>query len=247
MIVAMRMWPALLLGCGGPSAGEPDGWMIPATAVPGDDEVPAGTSANGCTEPARAALQDVSSPTSVVGTGTPESCTAEAFVAAVARGGVVTFDCGSAPSTITLTEPAKVRNDASSDVVIDGGGKVTLSGGGTTRILYMNTCDEAQVFTSPHCDNQETPRLTVQNITFANGYAGPSEVFDGGGAIWARGGTLTILDSRFFANRCVEQGPDVGGGAVRARRQGGRCARAEDREERRHDAARPAGPAHSHR
>jgi hypothetical protein len=27
------------------------------------------------------------------------------------------------------------------NIVIDGGGKITLSGAGTRRILYMNTCD----------------------------------------------------------------------------------------------------------
>ena len=33
----------------------------------------------------------------------------------------------------------------------------------------MNTCDPNQVYTTPHCDNQDHPRLTVQNLTFING------------------------------------------------------------------------------
>ena len=43
------------------------------------------------------------------------------------------------------TATAKIRNDTGPEIVIDGGGKVTLSGGGQRRILYMNTCDAAQV------------------------------------------------------------------------------------------------------
>ena len=74
----------------------------------------------------------------MVGTGTPASCTADAFVRAVAQGGVIAFDCGPDPVTITLDRPAKVVNDTGPEIVIDGGGLVTLSGGGRTRLLYMN-------------------------------------------------------------------------------------------------------------
>jgi hypothetical protein len=56
-------------------------------------------------------LEDVSSPTTVVGTGTAASCTADTFIAAVAAGGIITFNCGPDPATITLTKPAKVFND----------------------------------------------------------------------------------------------------------------------------------------
>jgi hypothetical protein len=151
----------------------------------------------------------------VVGTGTPESCTGAAFVDAVASGGVITFDCGPDPVTITLDAPAKVVNDASDDVVIDGGGLVTLSGGGSTRILYMNTCDEDQVWTTDHCDNQETPRLTVQNLTFIDANSKSETEYDGGGAIWVRGGRFRAVNTRFFNNVCADVGPDVGGAGIR--------------------------------
>jgi hypothetical protein len=169
-----------------------------------------------CPIPAEAQLEDVSSPTTVVGTGTPESCTADAFIAAVAASGIITFNCGPDPATITLTKPAKVFNDKGPKIVIDGGGKVILSGGGTTRILYMNTCDPDQVWTSTRCDNQETPQLTVQNLTFANANSKSEAKYDGGGAIYASGGRLKVINSRFMNNVCADSGPDVGGAGIRA-------------------------------
>jgi hypothetical protein len=168
-----------------------------------------------CAVPAAAQLEDVSHPTTVVGSGSPASCTSSAFVAAVATGGVITFNCGASPVTITLDQTAKVFNDKSQKVVIDGGGKVTLSGGGKVRILYQNTCDSKQVYTTAHCDNQEFPQLTVQNLTFVDGNA-KSEALGGGGAVYAQGGRLKVLNSRFYNNVCADVGPDVGGGAVRA-------------------------------
>ena len=47
-------------------------------------------------------------------------------------------------------------------VVLDGGGLVTLSGGGKRRILYQDTCDQRQVWTTSHCDDQATPRLSCR-------------------------------------------------------------------------------------
>jgi hypothetical protein len=170
-----------------------------------------------CAVPAEAQLEDVSRPTTVVGSGTAASCTSSAFVAAVAKGGVITFNCGSEPVTITLEQTAKVFNDKSQKVVIDGAGKITLSGGGRVRILYQNTCDQSQVWTTAHCDNQEYPQLTVQNLTFVGGSEKGSG--QGGGAIYAQGGRLKILNSRFYNNVCSDVGPDVGGGAVRALQQ----------------------------
>ena len=173
-----------------------------------------------------------------VGSGTPASCTSAAVVAAVARGGLVTFDCGPDPVTIRMTRTAKVRN-ANPTLVLDGGGRVTLSGQGARRILYQNTCDRAQGWTTDHCQNQATPRLTVRDITFVSGNStGQTVDGGGGGAIFVRGGRLTIVGARFTGNRCERTGPDVGGAAVRALSQyrnlpvrvvrttftGGRCA-----------------------
>ncbi|GAA3809654.1 hypothetical protein GCM10022226_32500 [Sphaerisporangium flaviroseum] len=158
---------------------------------------------------------DTSRPTRVIGRGTPSSCTSQAVVAAVARGGVITFSCGPKPVTITMQATAKIRN-ASARVVLDGGGKVTLSGAGKRRILYMNTCDKAQGWTTSHCNDQEQPKLTIQNLTFADGNATGQRVDGGGGgAVFVRGGRLKVVNSRFIRNRCDPTGPDIGGAAIR--------------------------------
>jgi len=139
-------------------------------------------------------------------------------VQAVAEGGVITFSCGPGPVTITMTATAKVVNTHAL-TVIDGGGKVTLSGAGRMRILYMNTCDPAQVYTTSDCWQQQDPKLVVQNLTFTDAYSATqqsSSATYGGGAIFAEGGQLTVLNSGFFGNACYAAGPDLGGAAIRA-------------------------------
>jgi hypothetical protein len=187
--------------------------QVPATSLA--DGPVAGNPDGECTVPREGQPVDTSGADNIVGDGSRASCTGDAFIAAVARGGMIRFNCGPDPVSITLDRPAKVRNDASDDIVIDGQGKVTLSGGGSTRILYMNTCDPDRVWTTDHCDNQETPRLTLQNLTFVDASSKNEDEFDGGGAIWVRGGRFKVINSRFFNNRCADTGPDVGGGALR--------------------------------
>jgi hypothetical protein len=165
--------------------------------------------------PAEARAVDTSNPTWVIGDGTPAGCTSEKFVAAVAAGGLIRFNCGPEPVTIVVRETAKVRN-RSPRVVIDGGGKVTLSGEGKRRILYQNTCDKSLEWTTGHCQDQETPALTVQNIAFADGNStGDKTEGGGGGAIFVRGGRFKAVNARFVRNRCDETGPDLGGAAIR--------------------------------
>jgi hypothetical protein len=203
-------------GNGNPGSGGGDPVDVHNPLENPEDGPAAGNAEGGCDVPAEAGTEDVSNPTTVVGDGTPESCTGQAVVDAVAGGGIITFDCGPDPITITLTEPAKVFNDADNpEIVIDGGGLVTLSGGGTTRILYMNTCDQDQNWTTDHCQDQDHPRLTVQNITFADGNSKGETEYDGGGAIWVRGGRFKIVNARFFNNVCADNGPDIGGAGVR--------------------------------
>jgi hypothetical protein len=117
--------------------------------------------------------------------------------------------------TILMTATAKVRN-ANPLTVLDGGGLVTLSGGGARRIVYQNACDQAQGWTSAHCNDQQTPRLVLQNLTLADGSSvGQTADGGGGGAVFVRGGQVTVVNSRFVRNRCDATGPDLGGAALR--------------------------------
>jgi hypothetical protein len=81
----------------------------------------------------------------------------------------------------------------------------------------MDTCDRAQAWTTSHCQDQASPELVVQNMTFTDGDSS-GQRFDGGGggAIFARGGRLRIVNAVFTGNRCERDGADIGGGAVRA-------------------------------
>ena len=207
-------------------AGSPAGSPVPAGAgaspsvglssMPPKVAFSAGNPAGNAAVPADGQAVDVGHPNRVVGDGSAASCTSAAVVAAVAAGGVITFSCGPAPVTITMAATAKVRNTVS-QVVLDGGGLVTLSGGGKRRILYQDTCDKAQTWATGHCNDQATPQLTVQNMTFADGNStGETTDGGGGGAIFDRGGRLRIVNSVFLRNRCDATGPDLGGAAVRA-------------------------------
>ena len=165
--------------------------------------------------PAAGALADTSHPTTVVGTGTAASCTYDALTAAVAKGGVITFDCGGAPVAISVSSTLNVPIGV--DTVIDGGGLVTLDGGGGARILSLN---------SPNWQSN-THRLTLQRLTLTGGKATPTDAIptapapcsqgwdDGqGGAVYVRDGNLTVVDCTFTNNQAAPLGPDTGGGAI---------------------------------
>jgi hypothetical protein len=168
----------------------------------------AGNAGGDATVPLAGQAVGTSHPDHVIGDGTPASCTPAAVVAAVAAGGVITFSCGPAPVTITMTATATVPT-TSHLVVLDGGGKVTLSGGGNTEILSMNAGWQ-----------QQWPQLVVQNLAFTDAYSGTQQVSGssvyGGGAIFDLGGQLKVVNSTFTGNGCFASGPDLGGGAVRA-------------------------------
>jgi hypothetical protein len=174
-----------------PSSSAPTPTAAPAPAQFGN---PAGKAA----VPNEAKAEDTSKPTRVIGDGTPNTCTSQAVVSAVAAGGVITFSCGPAPVTITMTETAKVKTGPK--IVLDGGGRVTLSGSGKRRILVMDV------------PNQSGPQLVLQNLSFTDGN---STTDDGGGAVYVRGGKVKVVNSRFAKNRCAASGPDLGGAGLR--------------------------------
>lgn len=148
-------------------------------------------------------LRDISTPTTTVGDGTPASCTAQTLQAAADAGGIIVFACGAAPVTIKIESTITFQSEA----VLDGGGLVTLSGGGTARILALDSAYD-----------QSGPRLTVQRLTFRDGAspAGGDDTAVGGGAIYRDGGSLTVIDCAFLDNRAPSPGQDIAGGAIYA-------------------------------
>ncbi|WP_222847619.1 hypothetical protein [Nocardioides dongxiaopingii] len=187
--------------------------LVVLTVLAAVGVTPAGSAAPTSAHHDRAPV--TSSSARVVGDGSSTSCTSDAVVRAVRRGGVIRFDCGPRPVTIEMRRTAKVVN-TSRRVVIDGGGLVTLSGMGQRRILYQNTCDPAQVWTTSHCDDQASPRLVLRGLTLARGDSTGQDLDGGGGgAVFVRGGRLKVVGSTFVGNRCDRVGPDVGGAALR--------------------------------
>jgi hypothetical protein len=217
VVTVLGIAVGLAVACGGGDTSSSDGGSdagggdattvdvnLPDVPVP---PPPAATCTSPITPP------DTSNPTTVVGTGAG-TCTEAALAAAVAAGGVITFDCGDA-ATISITQTLNLRTDVAT--TIDGGGKVTLDGGGTTQIMSFNHPDY----------RKNTTLLTVMNITLAHGemhgttqYApAPAPCsqgyYDGyGGAIYVRDGELAVFDTVFDGNAAELLGPDVGGGAI---------------------------------
>jgi hypothetical protein len=143
---------------------------------------------------------DVSRPDSVVGDGTPASCTEAALDAALARGGVIVFRCGGGPHTLLITSEKILTKP----IVLDGGGLIKLSGGGTTRILSI-----------PGIFSASDISVTLQNLRFTRAKAAGS-----GAAVLKRGnGKLTIIGCHFDEGTGPVSGQDLAGGAVYA--QGG--------------------------
>ena len=212
---------------GAPVSAERPGAASQSAAVARSGAVPRFGNPNGHfpVPPAGRAV-NTSHPNHVIGDGRPASCTSAAVVRAVAAGGIITFDCGKKPVTILMTATARVYKTRHL-VVLDGGGLVTLSGGGKRRILFSDTC--AGKPSTDDCVNQPYPQIVVQNITFTGGFNGTHQAtctankpkcwyggVDGGGAIYAEGGQFKAVNSRFTGNQCYRYGPDLGGGAIRA-------------------------------
>jgi len=165
--------------------------------------------------PANGMPADVSKPTAVVGSGSGASCTFAALKSAVEAGGVITFNCGSAPLTIPVT--ATLNLPVNKNTVIDGGRLITLDGQSMVEILR---------FDSPGYRMNDTT-VVVQHIAFTNAKTNPvnvipqapppcSQGFDDGegGAIYMRDGNLIVIDSIFTQNKAAPLGPDTGGGGI---------------------------------
>jgi hypothetical protein len=126
----------------------------------------------------------------VVGSGTAASCTTAAYNTAMqilvdgpqARGGVLSFNCGAQPHTITIDREWGLTDD----VVIDGAGIITLDGQNLHRFYQTFLLTEGRTV------------VTLKDISLIRGFAAT----DFGGAVYVRQGTsltlegVTIADSR---------------------------------------------------
>ena len=182
----------LSLGCSGTPTATGN-----STVGGGTGTIPPPTVPAACTEPTVAA--DVSKPTTVVGSGNG-TCNEAALDAALTAGGIITFNCGTSDSTITVTSPKQITIDT----VIDGGKQVTISGGGTQRIFVVNGAFN----------------FTVQNITLADAFLngargnGPSSANSGAAIYRQSESTLQVIDTTFNNNHATDAGDDIGGGAI---------------------------------
>ncbi len=195
-------------GSGGQSGTGPGGsaGTSGSAGSSGSGDIPATT----CAEPIQAA--DVTKPDTVI-----TKCDEATLGAALAKGGVITFDCGASPVTIPVTSELMITK--SKDTVLDGGGKVTLDGGGKTRILRFNGGDYRKTKTV----------VTIQHLTLANAQATGGDPFPkapapcsqgfqsgGGGAILINDGILHVIDATFLNNKGATPGPDIAGGGIYA-------------------------------
>jgi len=112
-----------------------------------------------------------------IGSGTPGTCTAPNFQAALSTAKSIIFNCGALPITLTLTSPLPITSSLS----IDGGNKVTLDAGGASR----------------HFDVQGGAALTLTAITLVNGNSGS---FCGGAIRVAASAHLTLSQARLLNN-----------------------------------------------
>ncbi len=198
-------------GTGGSGAGHTGGSGTAGTAGAGGSGGSGGAPAAVCDAPIQRV--DTSQPTTVVGTGTG-TCTEAALDAAIAAGGIITFDCGGA-ATIPITTQKELRKDK--DTTLDGGGVITLDGGGTTRLFHFDGGDFRKT----------TTVVTLQDLTIkgakSTGTAIPdapppcsqgTDVDGGGAAILIRDGVLHVIGVTFEGGQAAPLGPDVAGGGV---------------------------------
>lgn len=132
-----------------------------------------------------------------VGDGSAASCTEAALDAAMATvntgGGTLNFACGPAPHTIVVASAKSIT----ADVTIEGGGRITLSGGLGTRIF--NTASATKV--------------TLKGLILTHGFASAAP----GGAIYVQG-AATVGETRLVLVETTVRNSVAGswGGAIAA-------------------------------
>ena len=171
----------------------------------------------------------------VIGTGTAASCetqqAANDLSTAVAAGGTITFNCGPAMVTIVAN-----TNATDQTVVVNGGGKVTLSGDNLRQIffvfgtgnvtlndlilidgdagqggaIYVDT--QARVtlnrsfVTSNKASNEGAGIYNKGTLAITTSTLGSNIATGNGGGIYNSGGTVTLDDSYLVSNQAQHGG-----------------------------------------
>jgi Right handed beta helix region len=128
----------------------------------------------------------------VVGDGTAASCTETTLDAALAGGGLITFNCGPAAHIIILSNQKTIR---SGTTTIRGAGLITLSGGNVTRLF--------SVFPGA--------TLVLEHLVLTNGFAPLTPQNGVGGAIRVEEGTLVLTRSTIRNSGTPLTGKQTGG------------------------------------
>ena len=192
------------------------------------------------------ALPTARAASKIVGDGTPGSCTEATLRAALVGGGNVSFNCGGAPLTITVSAPFEIT---APETTIDGGGLITLRGQNSRIIAHRTTGAQgsstltlrnltlaggrasgandaanggaiASVFAA--ANPAFKPVLVVEHVTFEDNDSTVTsltrgDAYDyGGGAIYAQGGSVTVRNSRFVGN----DANNAAGGAIHVLQSG---------------------------
>jgi hypothetical protein len=172
--------------------------VVPATWQLPDNGNPAGHAA----VPQAGRAVSTAHPNQVIGTGTPAGCTSAAVVKAVARGGVITFNCGPDPVVIKMTATAKLRNTSHRPVYIT---QDTFTGGRCSNGGALSSIQVSWVVTNSVMTNNRA-------IGFGQNPAQPGTAGGGsGGAIYNDGDrySLKIAGTVIRDNHARE-----GGGAI---------------------------------
>ncbi len=182
----------------------------------------------------------------IVGDGTPGSCTEASLRAALVGGGSISFNCGGAPVSITVSAPFEIT---APETTIDGGGLITLRGQNSRIIAHRTTGAQgsstltlrnltitggrasgandaanggaiASIFAA--ANPAFKPALVVEHVTFEDNDSTVTsltrgDAYDyGGGAIYSQGGSVTVRNCRFIGN----DANNAAGGAIHVLQSG---------------------------
>ena len=122
------------------------------------------------------------------GDGTPESCTQAKLQQLINDGGKIKCNGGANPFTLTISSTIIIPNK---EVIIDGDGKLTLSGNNSFRIFDIQ----------PSSDQAHGTLFAIQNMSLINGKANLKDDERGGAAIYGRAfGSLKVNTVNFENN-----------------------------------------------